>query len=382
MSGIFGDECFDRRYLEDQIQKAFLRGLKQGRSEGYDNGFDQGDFQGFNRGRKQGYNDGFNDGEDRGYQNGYAKGYDNCKEIFDSKVQQAFENGNQNGYEKGFQAGHDKCEEEFNGSYYILLTTTVTRADASTETMATTNFKTLTANAETMTDSMTFYDLISIENEPENSIPTVISDISLSQTPSSFATVTTDDFIPLVQKSPHLCLSFDNQRSKFKGVLSAPRFNNSVLRAHFRQIFDQDRCSQPADIKGLLRAIRSGFFRRFSFARFEHRHGSTQAPRSGYFSRWRMTSHFRKTCQACGSMSQFRLSSIADQALHVCSSTSTHAHSHQALHSTSKRSRLRVYVKGNSSFHFNLSHSTPTRIPDRRQSTRLDFRTFTSESEA
>ena len=227
MSGIFGDECFDRRYLEDQIQKAFLRGLKQGRSEGYDNGFDQGDFQGFNRGRKQGYNDGFNDGEDRGYQNGYAKGYDNCKEIFDGKVQQAFENGNQNGYEKGFQAGHDKCEEEFNGSYYILLTTTVTRADASTETMATTNFKTLTANAETMTDSMTFYDLISIENEPENSIPTVISDISLPQTPSSFATVTTDDFIPLVQKSPHLCSSFDNQRSPFKGVLSAPRLSTT-----------------------------------------------------------------------------------------------------------------------------------------------------------
>ena len=70
-----------------------------------------------------------------------------------------------------------------------------------------------------------------------------------------------------------------------------------------------------------------------------------------------MTSNFRKTSQACGSMSQFRLSSIADQALHVCSSTSTHAHSHQALHSTSKRSRLRAYVKGNSSFHFNLSHS-------------------------
>ena len=39
-------------------------------------------------------------------------------------------------------------------------------------------------------------------------------------------------------------------------------------------------------------------------------------------------------------------------------------------------------VKGNSSFHFNLSHSTPTRIPDRRQSSRPDFRTFTSESEA
>ena len=36
MSGIFGDECFDRRYLEDQIQKAFLCGVKQGRSEGYD----------------------------------------------------------------------------------------------------------------------------------------------------------------------------------------------------------------------------------------------------------------------------------------------------------------------------------------------------------
>ena len=75
MSGIFGDECFDRRDPEDQVQKAFLRGLTQGRSEGYANGFDQGEFQGFNCGRKQGYNDGFNDVEDRGYENGYAKGW-------------------------------------------------------------------------------------------------------------------------------------------------------------------------------------------------------------------------------------------------------------------------------------------------------------------
>ncbi len=48
------DEYFDRRYLEEEIGKAFLRGLKQGRIEGYDKGFDAGEFQGFNHCRKQG----------------------------------------------------------------------------------------------------------------------------------------------------------------------------------------------------------------------------------------------------------------------------------------------------------------------------------------
>ena len=69
----------------------------------------------------------------------------------------------------------------------------------------------MTANAETMTEPITI-DSIIIENEHEHSIPTVISDISLPQTPSIFATVTTDDFIPPVQKSPHQCASFGDQR--------------------------------------------------------------------------------------------------------------------------------------------------------------------------
>ena len=241
MSRIFRDECFNRRYLEEEVQKAFLRGLKQGRSEGYDNGFNQGDFQGFNYGRKQGYNDGFNDGEKRGY--------DKCKEIYDDKVQQAYENGNQAGYEKGFQAGHDKCEEEFNGTTFMFLTTTVTRADASTETMATTNIKTMTANAETMTDSMTICDLISIENEPEHSIPTVISDISSPQTQSIYATVTTDDFIPLVQKSHHLCSSIDDQRSPFSGVLSAPRLSTTQAYASTSTTQTYARTSDKSPIK-------------------------------------------------------------------------------------------------------------------------------------
>ena len=79
MARILRDECFDRRYLEEENQKAFLRGLEQGRIEGYNKGFDEGEFQGFNQGRKQGYNDGFDDGEARGYENEYDKGYDKCK---------------------------------------------------------------------------------------------------------------------------------------------------------------------------------------------------------------------------------------------------------------------------------------------------------------
>jgi hypothetical protein len=68
MSRNFQDEYFDRRYLEEEIDKAFLLGLKQGRIEGYDKGFDEEVFQGFNHGRKQGYDNGFNDGNNRGLQ--------------------------------------------------------------------------------------------------------------------------------------------------------------------------------------------------------------------------------------------------------------------------------------------------------------------------
>ena len=228
MARISRDECFDRRYLEEEIQKAFLRGLKQGRIEGYNKGFDEGEFQGFNQGRKQEYNDGFDDGEARGYENGYDKGYDKCKENFEDQVQTAYEDGNQAGYKKGFQEGHDNCEEEFNGSTFMFYNTTVqvSRADASTETTEPTIFKTMTANAKNMTEPMTI-DSINIENEPEHSIPTVTSDISLPQTPSIFATVTADDFLPLVQKSPHPCAPIDDQRSPIQGVLSVPRFSTT-----------------------------------------------------------------------------------------------------------------------------------------------------------
>ena len=40
MSRNMRDEYFDRRYLEEEIETAFLRDLKQGRI--YDRGFDEG----------------------------------------------------------------------------------------------------------------------------------------------------------------------------------------------------------------------------------------------------------------------------------------------------------------------------------------------------
>ncbi len=86
MARILRDECFDRRYLEEEIQKA-LCGLKQGRIEGYNKAFDEREFQGYNQGRKQGYNDGFDDGEACGYENGHDKGYDKCNENFDNQAQ-------------------------------------------------------------------------------------------------------------------------------------------------------------------------------------------------------------------------------------------------------------------------------------------------------
>ena len=50
---------------------------------------------------------------------------------------------------------------------------------------------------------------------------------------SIFATVSTDDFIPPVQKSPHLCASIDDQRSPFKVVLSAPSFSTTSTYAKY-----------------------------------------------------------------------------------------------------------------------------------------------------
>jgi hypothetical protein len=74
-------------------------------------------------------------------------------------------------------------------------TVQISRANASTETTESTIFKTMTANAKTITEPM-IIDSINIENEPEHSIPTVISDISLPQTQSIL---------------PNPCASIDDQ---------------------------------------------------------------------------------------------------------------------------------------------------------------------------
>ena len=50
---------------------------------------------------------------------------------------------------------------------------------------------------------------------------------------SIFATVSSDDFIPPVQKSQHLCASIDDQRLPFKGVLSAPSFSTTPTYAQY-----------------------------------------------------------------------------------------------------------------------------------------------------
>jgi hypothetical protein len=63
MSRILQGECFDHRYLKEEIKNAFLRFLKQG----YNKGFDEREFQGFHRDQKQEHNDGFDDGESREY---------------------------------------------------------------------------------------------------------------------------------------------------------------------------------------------------------------------------------------------------------------------------------------------------------------------------
>ncbi len=83
---------------------------------------------------------------------------------------------------------------------FYTTTAQVSHADASTETTDLTNFKSMTANAETMTEPTTIFYWINIDYEPELLVPTVISDNSFPQMQSIFATVSTDDFIPPVQK--------------------------------------------------------------------------------------------------------------------------------------------------------------------------------------
>jgi hypothetical protein len=84
-----------------------------------------------------------------------------------------------------------------------------------------------------MTEPKTIYDSINIEYEPELLSliflfrKCVISDISFPQMQSIFATISSNDFIPPVQKSPHLCARIDDQRSLFKGVLSSLSFSTT-----------------------------------------------------------------------------------------------------------------------------------------------------------
>ncbi len=80
MSRNLRDVYFARRYFEEEIDLAFLRGLKQGRIEGYDKGFDEGEFQGFN-GRKQRYDNWFNDGKNLGYKTDMTQDTTNANKI-------------------------------------------------------------------------------------------------------------------------------------------------------------------------------------------------------------------------------------------------------------------------------------------------------------
>jgi hypothetical protein len=103
------------------------------------------------------------------------------------------------------------------------------------------------------------------------------------------------------------------------------------------------------------------------FVSVEHQHGSTHAPQSGHFSRWRMTSNF--TSLQAGVCRDYEFHQPRTN-LFMSAQALPSTHAQQALHSTLNCLRLREYVEGNSYLHFNLSHSTPTRIPDRRQSNR------------
>ena len=82
-----------------------------------------------------------------------------------------------------------------------------------------------------VTEPTSIYDSINIEYEPEQVIPTALSDISFPRTHSSFSTDPIDDLISPVQKSTHPC-AIDDQRSPIQGVLSAPSSSMTPNYAH------------------------------------------------------------------------------------------------------------------------------------------------------
>ena len=113
----YSNEYFSsRQSFEAELREAFLCGLKQGRREGY--------------------NQGFSEGEQQGYREGYQVGQTKFRSIFAEEIEEAYTKGNKTGFDQGFTAGYQQCEEE-NSKSFLVISTTISSADASTMTINT-----------------------------------------------------------------------------------------------------------------------------------------------------------------------------------------------------------------------------------------------------
>ena len=180
-----------RQSFEAELREAFLCGLKQGRSEGY--------------------NQGFLEGEQQGYREGYQVGQTKFRSILAEEIEEAYTKGNKTGFDQGFTVGYQQCEEE-NSKSFLVISTTISSADASTMTINTEYMQKSTASVQTMTKPTI---MCTIETMTDNdfAMPTQLMDnatVSSSSppTPDASPAVSTDTSISAQTSPIFTCCDF------------------------------------------------------------------------------------------------------------------------------------------------------------------------------
>ena len=224
----YSNEYFSsRQSFEAELREAFLCGLKQGRSKGY--------------------NHGFSEGEKQGYREGYQVGQSKFRPILAEEIEEAYTKGNKTGFDQGFTAGYQQCEEE-NSNSFLVISTTISRADASTMTIDTEYMQKSTASVQTMTKPTI---MCTIETMTDNdfAMPTQLMDnatVSFSSlpTPDTVPAVNTDKSIS-AQTSPiftflRFCIFtgyyIRRHQSRHTGLHSVRTRSNFIDRCFHRQI--------------------------------------------------------------------------------------------------------------------------------------------------
>ena len=187
----YSNEYFSsRQSFEAELREAFLCGMKQGRSEGY--------------------NQGFSEGEQQGYREGYQVRQTKFRSILAEETEEAYIKGNKTGFDQEFSAGYQQCEE--NSNSFLVISTTISRADASTMTIKTEYVQKSTASVQSMTKPTI---MCTIETMTDNdfAMPTQLMDnatVSFSSPPTLDASpaASTDSSISAQTSPIFTCCDF------------------------------------------------------------------------------------------------------------------------------------------------------------------------------